>query len=152
MAEALTTRARIVDAIAARLRGIRRPDYATDAGQCVSIGAFFFGPDDRMAVALMPLESRPVGTRHLRKKGRELDLQIGALVDSGDRDTAWLDVERLLGDIKRAVETDDDRLGGLLIAPIEVAEETALDGGEGSTVVGCSILYRVTYAETWGQP
>lgn len=147
-----TTRARILEAMRVRLAGIRRVNgYATDAGDRLSIGAVFFGADDDLALALIPGDSKKVGSRQLRKKARTLELQIVAMAATDDRD-AWMRVEALIGDIKRAVETDDAELGGLLTSPLEDGEELALSSGEGGESFGTSVFYIATYIEGWGHP
>jgi hypothetical protein len=59
-------------------------------------------------------------------------------------------VEQIIADIKQAIETSDRGLGGLLARPLVRGRIRFSHREPGSTVVGASVEYRATFAESWG--
>lgn len=149
-----TTRARIVDAFATRLRAIQRTGgYQTDAGLTLQIGSLAFGPDDdNLHMSIVIGDGKPTGSRQLKKKPRELPMQIAVGLRRW-RPESWLTIEQAIGDVKRAIESgDDDTWGGLLMQAPEDGDEVALDMPVGTTSMGCAVVYIARYVETRGAP
>jgi hypothetical protein len=147
-----TRRERILGEFVARLQTIRTENgYATDAGALILLGdVVALGPDDPpAAIAIVPQDDRPrfQGMQHFL----EWPIEVQAIV-TPDLDKAWLSVEAIVGDIKRAVETDDRTLAGLVPRTIERGTTRVLPRDPGVSVVGAGVTYLVPYAESWGNP
>lgn len=142
----------IVEAVLARLQAIRSEDgFATDAGQAVFLGETpQLGPDDpNEAIAIV------IGEDTIGYQGENLlvilPLEVQALAKA-ELDQAYLAVERVLGDIKTAIELTDRTLGGLVRRQIERDVTVTLKREPGMAVVGVSVTYRCPYIEAWGNP
>jgi len=148
----MSNRSEILDIVTARLQGIRVTNgYATDAGRSLFLGeASSLGPDDpSSAVAIVIGEDTPTyqGEQVLIR----LPLTIAALAKA-DLDAPWSTLEAILGDIKRAIEVADRRMGGRLKAPLTRGTTRTLPRETGSTTVGIGITYWISYQEVWGTP
>lgn len=64
----------------------------------------------------------------------------------------WLAVERVLVDLKRAIELEDRTLGRLLPNRLERGPSRTLPREPGSETVGASVAYVARYLERWGEP
>lgn len=126
--------------------------YATDAGLTVLFGESpMLGPDDPLsAVALVVGDDQiddmaSLGDDILTKL--PIDVQIIARADVAH---PWMTVEAGIGDIKRAVETADRTLGGLLTRGLQRGRTRSLDREPGATSIGAAIPYSATYLDAWG--
>ena len=160
MAETTSRRERILEAVRCRLRAITRNDgYRTDLGLTELVGELpRFGPDDpKQVIAMMPQEDRIEGEFQEGKIPILWPIDIAVLV-SPEIDEPWAIVEAGLFDVKKAIETDDRTLGGLLKGgknnpggllrgSTETFKRTA-----GSEAVGALITYACPYWESWGLP
>lgn len=151
----MTTRLSVLTAFAARLADITIANgYATDAGQLVVMGeAGELGESDPdAALAIVPGDDRQktqagtVGTAFL-----EWPIQLVAL-GKADLSQPWVTLENIVGDIKRAIETGDRRLGGLVKSDLQRGATRIVPREPGSLTIGVSVTYVVTIAEPWGQP
>ena len=145
-----TRRELILSEFVERLQKIRTADgYATDAGALILLGQVVaLGPDDPpAAIAIVPQDDVPVhqGVQHFIR----WPIEIQAIANP-ELDKAWLMVEAMLGDIKRAVETVDRTLANLVPRTIERGATRILPREPGVAVVGVGITYVVPYAESWG--
>jgi len=124
--------------------------FASDAGDTVLVGPIQLGPDDP-ATALTLLPEDEVSPHQGAAFFVELPIEIQALARQGT-DQAWLTVEAMVGDIKRAIELDDRTLGGLLPQPLRRGTIRVLERPPGATDVGLGITYVAGYKESWGAP
>lgn len=149
-----TRRALIIAALVARVSTITVANgFETNGGELVFVGeASALGaddPDQALAVVIgdedlawqLPgkafLPALPIAVRALAK---------------ADSDAAWMTVEALVGDIKRAMEVGDPMLGGLLTYPLERGSVQTLRREVGAETVGAAVTYRVRWKESWGAP
>jgi hypothetical protein len=157
VSEPLTsTRERIVEALIALLEGIRREGgYTTDAGNAVYVYETpALGPDDpEEAIALMVLEDSVI--YQIDRMGIQMPIEIQALGRANAaHGTAYAAIaaERVLADIKRAVETSDRTLGGLVKPYVQRGSARVMERQDGSLAVGVAIRYDVAFQESWGAP
>lgn len=147
-------RQRILEAILDGLKLITPGDtFQTDLGQRAYLyEAPAFGPedDDAKSAIVIAVSDEEVVWQQV-KLLIKLPIEVQALVDS-DLDQPWLAAETIIGDIKRAMELDDRRLGGLLNAEMERRSVRALPREPGTTAVGLGVGYMLTFTEVWGVP
>lgn len=147
-----TRRERILGEFIARLQKVRvEGGYATDAGEEILLGQVVaLGPDDpAVVIAVVPGDDRP----QFQGVGNFISWPIEVQgVAGAELDHAWLMVEAVVGDIKRAIETDDRTLGGLVSRTIERGVTRVLPREPGVDIVGAGVTYLVPYVESWGQP
>lgn len=156
--ETVSRRERILVAIRDRLRAIKKADgYNTDAGLSIALGVLpQFGPNDpKEAIAILVGDDQvPAQLNNIRIT---LPVNIAA-VAAPTLSEPWVAVERMLTDIKRAIEITTDRsLGGLLVEGNGVlglyrGTTETMERTSGSDVVGCAITYGCPYVEAFGQP
>lgn len=129
----------------------RRAGFTTDAGRQVYLNeAPPLGPDDpEVAIAIAVNDDEP--GHQAEKIVIRLPLEIHALARA-DLERPWLAVERVLGDIKRAMELPDRTVGGLVLRQFERGTTRTLEREEGSSTVGAAVTYIFPYAELWGAP
>lgn len=150
-------REQILDALLARLEAITvAGGFSTDAGASVHLGeAPQFGPDDPGTAIVVAVEDDEVSQFQL-KGFITLPLTIQAMVaitTAVDLGLAYRDAERVLADVKRAVELEDRTLGGLVAwHGLERGTTTTLKREPGSEFVGVAIQYLAPMHETWGAP
>jgi len=77
-----------------------------------------------------------------------LPVEVQAIVKA-DLEQPWVTVEAVIADIKRAIETGDRGLGGLLTLNLFRGRIRALTREPGSTFVGAGVEYRAIFAESW---
>lgn len=125
--------------------------YNTDAGLAVYLGVSVdLGEDDAdVAIAVVP-ETDEVAFQGANVLVR-LPIEIQAIAKAS-LDQPWLAVEELVADIKRAVETEDRTLGGVVRKRLERGSTRTLEREPGALSVGCSITYVAPYVEGWGTP
>lgn len=140
--------ANAVDRVMAIQTGVDS-DFETDAGKAVYIGSTpELGKDDPGEAIAVVLNDDDV-TKDTPKTFLTLPVEIQALVRVGPIN-AWLRMEAILGDIKRAMEIGDRReLGGY---PMRRGPTRTLPREPGSNTAGVGVTYFVDYSETWGQP
>lgn len=129
--------------------------YATDAGEAVYYGEVELGDTDPdTAITIMP------GAATETWQGESMfvtwPIEIQALAKAGI-ENAWLTVEALIGDIKRAFElkgaADPNRnLNGLCNHVVRRGGVRVLERAPGSQTVGCGVIYAPAFVENWGQP
>ena len=151
---AASRREQIIEALATRAQAIAvNEGFNTDLGASVLINEVpGFGPDDpRQALVLL------VGDDEFTSQGNgnwfiyRLALTFVVLVDA-ESDEAWRTVERGIADVKRAVELDDPRLGGLLRDPLERGSVETAPREPGSLAIAATVPYIVSIKEGWGAP
>lgn len=125
--------------------------YETDAGALVFLGEQpTLGPSDpAAAIAIMPLEDTT------GYQGVNVDITLPVDVQAivkADVDDPWVTVEAIIGDIKKAVETDHDLDGMLKPRGLERGSVRPLDREPGSEYVGAAVQYRLRMVEGWGKP
>lgn len=154
---ATSKREQLLDATLVRLQAITiAGGFNTNAGAEVHLGeAPAFGPDDARSHIRLVVEDDEVGT-HQAKLLIVLPLSIQAIVPvttAMDLGRAYRDAERVLADIKRAMELSDRTVGGLVkdFGLVRGATQT-LTREPGSEFVGVSIQYRAPMHEAWGAP
>lgn len=140
----------------ARLQAIQIANgYATDAGSHVFLGeATGFGSDDALTAIVIV-----VGDDELVKaQGRAIflrlpvEIQCLATVEPGRLSEPWAVIEEILGDVKKAMEQDDELLHGNDKRSMARGVTRVLPREPGSTSVGAAITYTLGYQEFWGQP
>jgi hypothetical protein len=135
-----------------RLRTIRAPDgFETDAGQLVFLGEEpVLGPDDpAAAIAIV------VGGDEPRYQGQSVVIFLPVEVQAHVRanvDDPWLTIEAVVGDIKKAIETDHDLGGILLPRGLERGTTRPKDRESGSAYVAAGVEYKLLFREQWGAP
>lgn len=150
---ALSRRRRILEALKVRAEAIHGPGFETNAGHRVFLGyAPLLGPDDPdQAIAILPGDDEVdhSGARF----GIVLPVEVFAIVKAS-LDEPWKLVEGVIADVKRAIETDDRTLGGLLPHDHALSRGTTrtLEREPGTPFVGAAITYQVLYTEAWGEP
>lgn len=145
-------RQQIVEALKARLEAITIANgFDTNVGTTIYVGESpDLGPDDAdTAIAIV------VGDEEPQFQGEhvylELPISIQAIAKA-NLDESWLNVEAVIGDIKRAVELADRTLGGLVKRQIVRGPVRALHREPGNTTVGASVTYIAPFTEVWGSP
>jgi hypothetical protein len=144
----------ILAALIARLELIQTANgYQTDAGLHVyTHEAPALGPDDEHeAIALIPQDDEP------GYQGEQvfliLPVDVQALTkwtDASER--PYLQAERILADVKKAMEPADRSFGRLLKSRIERGSTKTLLREQGSLTIGVAVSYRLPYVEVWGEP
>lgn len=147
-------REQIIDALIERAQVITQVDgFNTDAGKALVIGeSRQLGPDDPDSVLLLLIGNDDRATWQAGKVFYRIPFRFQVISKAGREDT-WRDVERLLQDVKRAIELADLRLGGLLDHPgLERQPGRVLEREPGATDVGIELTYLASLQETWGSP
>lgn len=152
MAANKTRRQGVLEAIVGRLEAITTANgFATNAGRAVFLGELpTLGPDDD-DVAIVVLAGEEVVRWHGANIAIELTVMVHVVARS-DRQRPWVVVEEALGDVKRAIELEDRRLGGLLVNHLERGSVETMPTESGVEVVGLMIPYRAPIVEAWGRP
>ena len=124
--------------------------YDTDTGLRVYLGAApeLGDADPDYAIAIVP------GDEAATEDGRisnVLPIAIQAIGKSSAAD-AWINLELLLGDIKRALELEDRTLGSILKGVMKRGPTRSLERDPGSTTIGIEIFYFCPYVDEWGNP
>lgn len=127
-------------------------EFETNAGSNVFVGERpelgKDDPDEAIAVVLLDDEV----TQQQQKTYLTLPVEIQAVVKVAQRN-AWLQIEAMLGDIKRAMETDPvngrRELGRY---PMRRGSTRTLPREPGSTTAGVGVTYFVDMSEGWGTP
>jgi hypothetical protein len=130
--------------------------FQTDAGRQVFFGESpQLGPDDPEAAIAVVVRDDFSTDQSGFGEGEDgisvalLPIEIQGVVKA-DLEQPWVTVEQIISDIKRAVETSDRGLGGLLAVALARGRTRTQHREPGSTIVGASIEYRAIVAESWG--
>ena len=125
--------------------------FSTDAGQLVLLGEQpTLGADDPEAsIAIVPQEDETGYQGENVVVTVPVEVQAIVKADAAD---PWLTVEAIIGDIKRAVETDHDLDSNLIPRGLTRGSTVPLDREEGTTFVGVAVTYRLQMKEQWGAP
>lgn len=147
----------ILAEILARVSGIGiAHGYQTDAGGLVFLGeAPQLGPTDPdAAIAVVVRDDLPGDVSGFGEASDGINVSVLPVdvqaVVKADLDQPWVTVEQIIADIKKAIETSDRGLGGLLTRPLARGRIRFSPREPGSAVVGASVEYRATFAESWG--
>lgn len=147
----MTLRADIFEAFVDRLHQIQRVnDFESDAGKNVLTGVEAeLGDDDPEAVLLITVGDESI-VNHQANVAFDLPYIISILVRA-DLDQPWMTAEKVIGDVKKAIQTTDRSLGGLLQGQqnLRRSEVRTLERESGSGYVGSSITYVVRMVENW---
>lgn len=154
-----TLREWILDRIETRLRAIEAANgFYTDAGRNIQVGETTSLGLDELPVGLAILVDDDEIEYEGEKVAIVLPIDIQILTRVGRID-GWTDIERALGDVKRAMElnTAQHRLSGaddVGVPPLLRRGQTrTLPREDGSIYMGVSIRYLVgPMQEPWGQP
>jgi hypothetical protein len=150
----MSRRADLLSAFVARLEAITVANgYETNAGQAVYLNETpALGPDDpAVAIAVLIGDDVIRATQPGKKLLLGLPLTIQAIAKA-DLDVAWMTVETMLSDIKRAIEQADLTIGGLAEQELQRGRTRTIVREAGETTVGLAIEYAAYYAEQWGNP
>lgn len=147
-----TTRTEILSAIVTRLQAIRIADgFDTDAGDVVSLGEpQQLGEDDPEAAIVVAFGEDGSG-----KAGPAYLVTAPLLIHAvakASLEGAWEAIELILGDIKRAIELEDRRLGGILTGDMVRGSASPFPREPGSLTVGVTLTYSLQWKEGWGLP
>lgn len=139
-----------------RIRTSTGENFATDAGDSVFLGAIpSLGPDDnREAIAIgLSFERGKVIGDFI---SLTVILGIQALVYVPSElllSDSFLRAMQILSDIRRAMETEDRTMGGLIEGHgLEYDIPSVVDRETGSQFVGVQMDYRAGIKECWGNP
>lgn len=151
----------IIAILTARVAGIKRTSgYQTDAGRALYTQEVpELGQDDPdAAIAILVAEDDP--TVQGMQVGISLPFDFCAIAKAGSAG-AWVAIEAMLADIKKAVESGDRHLTAedstgktAKYSPSGMRRGTTrtIPRESGSQTVGVAIRYVVPYAEVWGTP
>jgi hypothetical protein len=147
----ITRRVLILERLATLAATITRANgYDSDAGLKVFIGgAPELGPaDPDYAIALVP------GDELAEEQGRISNTFPVAVQAIGKSDAAdaWINLELLLGDLKKAIELEDRTLGSILKGVMKRGPTRSLERPPGATTIGLEIFYSCPYVDEWGNP
>lgn len=154
----MSRRADVIAEIKARLEGISiAGGFRTDAGATVLVNELpefgetsVGGATPTSAIVLL------VGTDERTWSGKafmvRLPMAAMGLVDTDSVSTgdAWRLAEDLAADIKQAIETDDRRLGSLLMEFLERGDTEILAREPGTSTMGVVVNYVAPFKEPWG--
>lgn len=141
----------ILDAIVTRAQTITTANgYNTDAGNQVYLGRRNF-----TNIEAFPIISISRGPEELLELvGERMKLAMPVTLEGlieGDQDNPLTAAEELIADIKMAVCTTSDRLGGLAIR-YEFVTSTPTVRDDGANFVGATVETLCTYVEYVGNP
>ena len=154
MPTAQTFREDLIDRFRARLAEIQTAnDFFTNAGARLYIDEVpTLGPDDPPDAIVLLVGDDTVRYSENEKTLIELPIDISAIVRVDVAD-GWRTREWILADIKKAIELQDRTLGGLLGSSqknLKRSTTRSMRREVGSTVMGTTVRYLVTYGEPWG--
>jgi len=124
--------------------------FDSDAGLHVYIGtAPELGPNDPdYAIAIVP------GDELTTEDGRlsnSFPVEVQAIGKAAAAD-AWINLELLVGDLKRAIELEDRTLGSVIKGVMKRGATRTLERPPGSLTIGAGIIYSCPYVDEWGNP
>lgn len=148
----------IVAQLASRLESIAVADgFNTNLGATVLINEVpLLGEDDpASAVAMLTLQSDDTWQGKAFLVRLPIVLLILVNCDQvADTSDAWVVLEQAIADVRRAIETEDRTLGGLLTAPfgLERGPLETLPREPGTSTLGAVLNYVAPFKEAWGNP
>lgn len=127
-------------------------EFETNAGQNVFIGERPGLGEDDADEALAIVFGDDSVTKDTPKTYITLPIEVQAVVKV-TLTNAWLRIESMLGDIKRAMEKDTaNGRRELAEYPLRRGATRVLDREPGAMSVGVGVTYYVDYSEAWGTP
>lgn len=147
-----------IEELEARLERITQENgFNTDAGRQICLMERpVFGPSDPPAAISIIIPEDSPDPRQREHVITTVQFSVQAIVPAaveGQPWVPWREIERIIADIKRAVELPDRTLGGALITDgLTRGTTRALEREPGSEVVGGAVDYRAVFAEVWGAP
>lgn len=152
MSDSQTYREKVIVAFRDRLRKIARTNgFVTNAGRTILIGSVAqLGPDDPTEAIALTVDNDEV-----KRTGEHVLCRVPftfSAVVRIDQEDCWIKVERILGDIKRAIELPDRTLGGLIRDKFERGNTNTSPRETGSMVVSAEVTYWAWLPERWGEP
>lgn len=130
--------------------------YQTDAGQQLFAGETpSLGPSDPdAAIALvvrddLPSDQSGFGVDATGIVVTVLPIDVVA-VAKADLAQPWVTVEAIIADIRKAIETADRSIGGILTKNLLRGRVRSLPRESGGTVIGATVEYRAIFADEWG--
>lgn len=148
----MSTRQAILQVFLDRVGAIQKANgYATDAGLKIFFGsAAELGDDDPdSAIAILVQDDQTSGGALGEDEQTFLPVDLAALAKASG-DLAWVEIELVIGDIKRAIETADRSFNGLLARTLFRGRTKVLKRAPGSTTIGAAITYTANYLDQWG--
>lgn len=149
-----SVREQVADALMERVLEIQKVNgFNTDAGVTVVLGQKVRpGESDPDTVLQVTVGVETVATWQAGKVFYKIPYVFEVISRAG-RAESWRDAERLLQDVKRAVELPDTTLDGLLEHPgLERSPARTLERDPGAEDVGIEITYFACVQESWGSP
>jgi hypothetical protein len=145
----MSTRQDVIGELVSRVEDISIVNgYQTDAGLTLFVGATRqLGPDDPNT-AICVLVRDDAATDLGGDVSTTLPVECQA-IGKVTLDAAWLTVEAIIADIRKAIETGDRTLDGLLTRDLVRGRTRALPRDPGSTQIGAGVEYRATFLESW---
>lgn len=142
----------ILEVLKARVEGIRIADgYRTNAGARVFLHeAPVFGDADPETAVAIVVQDDEVGWKG-SNLGIRLPIEVQALARA-DLAEPWKAAERVLADLKQAIEQADRRFDGLLKNYLERGTTRTVPREPGTRHVGVGVMYFCDYIEAWGKP
>ncbi len=157
-APAASSRERAIDELVTRVSRITQENgFGTDAGlQVLLMERPVFGPDDPPAALVIVVPEDAPDPRQREHVITTVTFNVQAIVPAAIEGQDWLpwrEIERILADIKRAVELPDRTLGGALITDgLTRGATRPLEREPGAEVVGGAVEYHAMFGEVWGNP
>jgi hypothetical protein len=153
----MSARQAVIAAFVTRVAAIAVANgYQTNAGLTLLVGETpELGPDDpTAAIALMVRDDVPTDQSGFDGSGgltvTVLPIDVQALARA-DQTQPWLTIEAVIADIRRAIESGDRGLDGLLTTALVRGRTRALPRETGATTIGAGVEYRATFAEGWAE-
>lgn len=151
----LPPRQAILTELLTRVSGIQIADgYSTDAGLLVLFGETpMLGPEDpATAIAILVRDDAPDDLGGYGGDGGDsvtkLPIEVQGIARA-DQKNPWLTVEDVIADVRRAVESADPTIGGLLTKQLQRGRVRPLNREPGATSIGASQLYTATFVDPW---
>ena len=124
--------------------------YDTDAGLRVFLGVApeLGDADPDYAIAIVPGDEIPTEDGRI---SNTFPVAVQAIGKAAAAD-AWIALELLLGDLKKAIELPDRTLGSVCKGVIKRGPTRTLERAPGATTIGLEIFYSCPYVDEWGDP
>jgi hypothetical protein len=139
-------------AILERISAVRTADgFETDLGALVFWGEAVVLGDGDPEIAAAVIFGSDIVSYQGENVLTTLPIEI-QVVAKANLDKPWLTIEAALGDVKRAMETADRTLGGLIPRQIRRGMTRTLPREPGSEMIGLGLTYLAELLEAWGRP
>lgn len=149
-----SVREQVIEAMLGRAQAILIANgFNTDAGAKLIVGERrALGPDDPASAIRVLIEDDARITWQAGKVFYRIPFVFEAIARV-DQVEAWRTVERVMQDVKRAIELPDSLLGRLLEHPgLERLPVKAMEREPGASDVGVQVIYLAPVQESWGNP